>query len=424
MKKATFLFIFIMICFSMSFNELKAEEFSFSGYTVSLEEQVIDGEGKIIVTKGGINPFETVIGIEGYNLHYNGVSIYGEHFVIYGYTVGGHDKRDYNGFFFILDKDGVVLLGEEGLIDYGFREDVKNVYTYDHRLMVEVLQTTDIDYQVTEMKHIYLLYNESFELVQEHSISETMKEVVVKDKILLGRYQTGDLFDFGILSSGEIVWKEDNIGVSDGAVYNHEVCLNFINQITLNDEIITDDICVDVIGTHYLTHNDQTITFDIEPFIEGVEDGSIYYEPVMISFNGGYATLNGDSYASNQEILDIGKYVFVVEGLNEYKKELHFEIGSVVEGITNNTVYEEDVTIQFTGQGYLNNQYVTSPITIDNDGEYIFKIKGKDGYLESYYFEILSVKEESGFLDFVQKVDVFVLGTVLIIGIVIVKKKR
>jgi hypothetical protein len=424
MKRATFLFILIVISCSMSLKELKAEEFSFSGFTISLEETVIDGEGKIIVTKGGINPFETVIGIEGYHLYYNGVSMYEEYFVIYGYTLDNQNNREYDGFFYVLDKDGDVILGEEGLLDYGFREDVKNVYTFDHRLMVEVKQSTDNDYQVSVMKHIFLLYNESLELIQEHSISENIKEISVKDKILLGRYQTGDLFDFGILSSGELIWKDDHIGVNDGEVYYNEVCLNFINQVTLNDEIITDDICIDVIGTHFLTYNDQMITFEIEPIIEGVADGSIYYEPVTISFNGGYATLNGDSFANHQEIVDIGQYVFVVEGLNDYKKEVHFEIGSVVEGITNNTTYEENVTIEFTGQGYLNNQYVTSPVTVNNDGEYIFKIKGKDGYVESYYFTIESVKEKNRLLDFIQKVDVFVLGTVLILGIVVIKKKR
>lgn len=424
MKKATFLFMIMVIMLMISMKGVHAEEFPFAGFTISLEEKVIDDEQKIIVTKGGIDSFETVLEHKGYHLYFNGVSMFGDDVVVYGYAMGGYDMRDYSGFFFVLDEAGDIVFGEENVFDYGFREDVKNIYTYDHHLMIELQQTSDNGYQVEVMNHIFILYDETYQLIAEHTIEERVDGVQVEEDLLFGRTSSGDEFDFGISSSGELIWKDDYIGVEDQGVYDEEVCLTFLNEIVLNDEIYRNNTCVDTIGTHYLRYNDQTITFDIEPIIDGVEDGQIYYEGVVISFSGGYALLNGDSYSNHQEIIDIGHYHFVIEGLNEYQRELNFEIGSVVEGITNNTVYEEGVTITFTGQGYLNNQYITSPVTVENDGEYILKIKGQDGYLESYYFEIDAQEEEKTFLDFVQKVDVFVLGAVLMIGIVVVKKKR
>ncbi|MGS0973327.1 MAG: hypothetical protein ACVCEJ_08905 [Candidatus Izemoplasmataceae bacterium] len=424
MKKATFFFMIMLVILLSSIERVNAEEFPFAGFTISLEEKVMEEEQKIIVTKGGIDSFETVLDHDGYDLHYNGVSMFGDYIVVYGYAMGGFDMRDYSGFFFVLDEAGSILFGEEDVFDYGFREDVKNIYTYDHHLMVELQQTNDNDYQVEVMKHIYLLYDETLNLIAEHTIEGLVHDVNVDEDLLFGRTSSGEVFDFGISSDGDLIWKDDYIGVEDSAVYDNEVCLTFLNDIVLNDEIYRNNTCVDTIGTHYLRYNDEMITFDIEPVIEGVEDGQIYYESVMISYTGGYALLNGDNYSNHQEIIDIGHYQFVIEGINGYVKELNFEIGSVVEGITNNTVYDEAVTISFTGQGYLNNQFITSPMTVEHDGEYILKIKGNDGYLESYYFEITGDEEETNFMDFVQKVDVFVLGTILIIGIVVVKKKR
>jgi len=408
MKKATFLFMMLIVLLGAS-KEVGAKEYHFTGFTVSLEEIMIDDERKVLITKGGMDPFETILGLEGYHLFYNGLTMYGDDFVVYGYAMGGYDMRDYSGFFFVVDEDGTIVLGEEGVLDYDFRGDVKNVYTYDDHLMIELQQTNEIGYHIEVMHHIYLLFDETYTMIAEHSVDGLVHEVFVDDWILRGRVESGTQFDFGISSSGELIWKD---------------CLKFLNDVILNDELLTSNTCIDTIGSHYLRYNDNTINFYIEPLIEGVEEGHIYYEPVMISYNGGYATLNDDGYTSHQEIIDIGYYRFVIEGVNGYKKELNFEIGAVVEGITNNTVYEEGVTVHFTGQGYLNNQYVKSPVIVEHDGEYILKIKGQDGYLESYYFEIVSVKEETTFIDFVQKVDVFVLGAVLIIGIVVVKRKK
>ena len=59
-----------------------------------------------------------------------------------------------------------------------------------------------------------------------------------------------------------------------------------------------------------------------------------------------------------------------------------------MEGIVNDHTYFEPVEILFNGEGFLNNQLVTSPLIVTDAGEYILKLRGDNNYLETYYFQI------------------------------------
>jgi len=423
MKKATFLlFCLVGLLLSMQ-TASKAEEFELSGFTIGLEEQIVDGDQQIIITKGGINPFRVRYGMEGVDLYYNDVAMYMDYIVVYGYSIASNE-RDFDGFFLVLDGDGEIIYASEEPIDFGLNETISGLYNLNGHLVLEVEQSRDLGQSIEIMKHIFFIYDDEFELVEEHHVEGAIKEVQVEGDRLLGRTSSGDQFDFGFRVNGEVIYQDDSIGVEDGGVYQGEVCMNLLNPVVLNDEIIEEYACVEAVGFYVLELEDYQISFTIEPVIEGVKDGQIYYESISIGFDSGYATLNGDNYTSNEEISGIGQYHFVLHGLNGYEKEINFEIGSVVEGITNNTVYQDAVTLRFIGQGYINNQYIESPYTVEQPGEYIFKIKGMDGYVESYYFEIEEEQKENSLRDFVQKVDVFVLASVLVVGIVVIKKKK
>ena len=423
MKKATFLFWIVGILFILPYGSVEADSFPFSGYTITLEDHMVDGHQGILVTKGGMDPFETVISMESYDMHYNDVVSFQDGFIVYGYTSGGVNPRDYSGFFVWLDEDGEILMDLEEPLDYGFQEDVRNIYNLNGSLVVEVQQTRFDGYELKVLNHVYLLFDQPNNLLREHIVEGQVKYVRIDGTRLLGSFSEADVFDFAFEASGDLRSKEDSLGIEDKGVYQGEVCLSLFNDAYLNGELLRGDTCIDAVGHHLLRVNDRTYTFIIEPTIQGVEE-KVYYESVIISFPSGYATLNGDAYTSNEEIVDIGHYQFVLHGVNGYQKKVDFEIGAVVEGITNNTVYKNPVTISFTGQGYINNQYIESPITIESEGEYILKIKGEDGYLETYYFEIQKEVEKTSFIDFVQKVDVFVLGTLVVVGIVLIKRKK
>ena len=110
-------------------------------------------------------------------------------------------------------------------------------------------------------------------------------------------------------------------------------------------------------------------------------------------------------------------------GVNGYQKEINFTINATVEGVLNNQVYDDQVVIQFEGEGYLNNTYVESPYTVAENGDYILKVRGEGNYLETYNFQVETEEKKSTVIDFIQKYDVIFLGVVMIGGGIILKKK-
>ena len=66
---------------------------------------------------------------------------------------------------------------------------------------------------------------------------------------------------------------------------------------------------------------------------------------------------------------------------------------------------------------------MTSPLEVNDVGEYILKMRGENNYLETYYFQIGADTNEMNMLDFVQKFDIYILVIVLISGGIILKKK-
>ena len=149
----------------------------------------------------------------------------------------------------------------------------------------------------------------------------------------------------------------------------------------------------------------------------------IYNNSVTPVISSGNVILNNDIYISNTEITNPGNYEFIVNGANNYTENLSFTITSNLEGIINNNIYIEPITLDFNGNGYLNNQFIESPYEVIESGDYIFKIRGENNYMETYFFSIEEEVNETSFIDFVQRVDILVLVVVLISGGIILKKK-
>ncbi len=172
-----------------------------------------------------------------------------------------------------------------------------------------------------------------------------------------------------------------------------------------------------------MLYNGYTYRFVVEPIVTGVTDNEVYLETVTPVIKTGKAYLNNDLYVSGTPITEPGNYTLKVDGLNNYEKIYNFSINSSVTGILNNQVYDNDVQIEFEGEGYLNNTFIESPYTVTDDGEYLLKIRGEGNYLETYYFSVEKAEEETTVIDYVQKYDVVFLGVVVIVGGIILKKK-
>ena len=83
-----------------------------------------------------------------------------------------------------------------------------------------------------------------------------------------------------------------------------------------------------------------------------------------ITFDYGNATLNNDIYLSGSIVSKPGYYQFLLSGANGYVEECNFTITCNMDGVSNNNVYDSDIEVIFNGEGYLNNQFVNSPLHV------------------------------------------------------------
>lgn len=131
-------------------------------------------------------------------------------------------------------------------------------------------------------------------------------------------------------------------------------------------------------------------SFYILPFIEGVEDGGIYEESVVITTNYPYLLLNNNPYTSGEEITEIGNHVFVVKSLDGYDHTIKFTIIEKYYEVEDGGVYDGAVfptipngTLELDGQPY------TSGTEIKLVGIHYLTIYGLNGYEHTITFTIL-----------------------------------
>lgn len=227
--------------------------------------------------------------------------------------------------------------------------------------------------------------------------------------------------------------------------------------IKLNGQSYNGAVTVDQIGFHEITITGvneyfKTISFVINPSVEGIEDFGYYFGSVTPIINSENIKLNGDSYQSGTTIDDVNTYSLTIYGVNDYEKIINFVIlpenlevkpseyynetisisscnidiqidGSTytlnepiteygrhtitfaynggyseysfcilpfVEGVEDGKSYEESVTI-YTNYPYLllNNNPYTSGKEITEIGNHVFVVKGLDGYDHIIRFTII-----------------------------------
>jgi len=88
----------------------------------------------------------------------------------------------------------------------------------------------------------------------------------------------------------------------------------------------------------------------IAPIISNVENGKVYKSKVIALFNEGFGLLNGSPYTSGTDITQDGTYTLIVTDPAGNNSTVKFNIditSPVVNGVTNNGIYNTNVTITF-----------------------------------------------------------------------------
>ena len=423
MKKAVFLILIFTFLTTKPVSGIDEDSFVFDSYEfhISRVSNSNKGNGYHIV-KLGKDPFEIDYVIDNAKIKINHMTeINGQH-IFYGYLHRKDGDTYYDPFLLVLDNEGNEVFLET--TDRGDLEAVHKVFELDNLIIVHYRKDTDDEFKdMVFDENIFEVYDYNYNLLDTMTNTDYYHKTEVTDSLYVYTLDVYPTYEGGITSGLDIVYANDVLDIPTDHIFTGEVNIPFVNEALLNGEIVENGIVIDYPGNYELLYNDFNYEFQVDPIVTGVEDEKVYTDPVLPSVSMGNVYLNSDLYVSGDEIQRPGYYTLEIVGLNNYNKTIDFTITSNINGVMNNQVYQDEVEITFEGDGYLNNAYVESPLIVSDPGEYLLKIEGENSYLETYFFEIESIEQERGVVDFVQRYDVVFLAVVVISGGIMLKKK-
>ncbi len=417
-------FLFVMSCFmSVSSTAADSWEYEEDDYKIILtSSRNDDGYIEYNIRKIGSNPFVLDWSIDEHHVYFKGVKEVDGNHVLYGsIKEKSLDPEIYDVYILVLSKKGEVL--HEFSYDCGHDDHVLNVYDFNGMINIETWSNDEFADRQTSF----------FMELRRFDYEYNFIDYVRVDEYYIYSYVNNGYFFFGnnenhnyVLIDKDLSVFEDNdhLDMDSGTVYSDTVRIPTVNEAILNGEAISAGIEINYPGIYELEYNDYLYKFTVEPTLGGIEDGVVYDAPVTPLFKSGNAMLNGSAFVSGTVIDQPGSYTLSIEGIGGYQKSVSFLISSNIDGVFNNQTYTEDLEINFSGIGYLNNVHMTSPINISEPGEYILKIQGENDYLESYYFQIEEPESGNSMIDIVQKYDFVLFGIVLVVSIFVLRKKK
>lgn len=184
-------------------------------------------------------------------------------------------------------------------------------------------------------------------------------------------------------------------GVIDGEVYEESVVINTnYPYLLLNNNPYTSGEVITEIGNHiFVVKNldgyDHTITFTIKEKYDGVEDGGVYTESIKPTIPNGTLTLDGNSFTSGTEIKSVGYHTLTISGKNGYENTINFIIVENTGDFENNGEYKGSVVITIPNATLkLDGNSFTSGTTVSTVGYHTLTVCGINEYEVTYDFTI------------------------------------
>jgi hypothetical protein len=423
MKKAVFIFIFWMFLMVEPVHAIDGDSFIFDENEFHLSRVSNDNGGiGYHIIKLGKDPFEIDYVLDQTKIKINHIAEIRDFHVLYGYTHKNHGETYYDPFLLVLDQDGNELY--LNIEDRGDLEAVHKVFEMDDLMFVHYIKSTDNEEKdIVFSENIFEVYDFQFNLLNSLTNTDEYYRTLVTESLYVYTLDVSPPYEGGITSNLEMVYRFDTLDIPTDQIFLGEVDIPFVNQGVLNGEIKEHGVSVKYPGNYELLYNDYLYRFSVDPIVSGVSHKAVYTEQVTPIISAGNVYLNNDLFVSGTTISRPGNYQLSIIGINNYRKTIDFTITSNMSGVMNNQVYQNEVELQFEGDGYLNNLYIESPYIVQDPGEYLFKIKGENEYMETYYFEVESGEPERGIIDFVQKYDIVFLVVVVVSGGIMLKKK-
>ncbi len=181
-------------------------------------------------------------------------------------------------------------------------------------------------------------------------------------------------------------------GVTDETSYNSDRTITFNEgTATLNGSAFVSGGLVGEEGDYTLlvtdaAGNETTVRFTVDktdPIVTGVNNGENYNADRRVTFNEGTATLNGDSFASGDEVTEEGEYTLIVTDAAGNSTTVTFSLDKtspVVVGVTDESSYNDDRTITFNeGAATLNGSVFVSGGLVSEEGDYTLIVSDESG---------------------------------------------
>lgn len=208
--------------------------------------------------------------------------------------------------------------------------------------------------------------------------------------------------DYNVLVFGANGYvREYNFTVQDSKIQNlvageinTRFSLNPENYVELeiNGEIITEEFQFDTYGFYYVrtvgVGGYEQFRVLYCPIPDATIENRNYLEITLSPEHALEVYVNGTLLEDEIDIEDIGYYTISYKGLNGYYREYDIAIVEPQIRLDQGEIKKDIKFKEFNGDLFLNGEEYTPNTTIDVIGDYVFVIKGVNGYESEYHFSI------------------------------------
>ncbi|MFW5838452.1 MAG: hypothetical protein ACOCU1_00805 [Bacillota bacterium] len=377
-------------------------------------------KGEITIIYEGDNRFTTHVSTGDYTYYVNQTLRNNDTTIVYGFTI---DKplREHHAFILFLNSDGEIIR-HDVFEDIKLAEFIEH-YQFENSLIFRMRESIEEEYSTKEVKNHFFRYEDNFATYQTETIDSEIKVIdVVEDKLVM-KQAYNEPYAYGLDVDLTRYETEKIYGASDKDSFEESVTVFTLNEATIDGETFSHHHEITYPGHHHIKTELSELTVTVHPKIDDIENNMTYDAPVSLDTLQGRLVLNGQVLASGETISDPGNYTLVIEGANGYEKRIDFTVLSSVSGVYNNQIYDSKRTLTFNGVGYLNNTYIETGHTVNKPGIYTLDILGDNDYRETLQFEIRSIEEDDT-NNTLLYVEIGLLATIVIsTGVLLIKYK-
>ncbi len=299
--------------------------------------------------------------------------------------VKDNHERVYHGYLIEVGLEGEILF--EFISDDPLQQEITHVIDFNGTALAVMSQESEM-HQDSKKSTKFMWFKDG-EVNHETSVEMHgfRAYTIIDDMIYLARYNNGH-YDLTI-DKHHTVNKELLRGLAEDKTYDGEVTFTTLSPLYVDGYRYG-------VGTHVISYPGYytletprfSTTFSVNPVLKNIEHGRVYDEDITPMISGGQIFVNDQIFPVGGTIKDPGHYRIDVFGRNGMKKTVDITRSHDLQGVIDGEIYDDPVTVHFTGDAYLNGQPLMNGRVIDQNGRHTLTISGENGYESTVVFEL------------------------------------